>query len=190
LRPWWEVVLSISLGIVGLWFLCLGGLILGPLGGVASSLAAFWLLLALRRMKFVTLGQGEGVVEVVEGQVTYFSPEAGGVIRLQDLIEIRITLRAGQRYWRLMQDDDDTLYIPLAALGAERLFDAFTSLPGLDSIMLVRALNEKFKGEGTAKIFKDPSAQGFNLASSSGGFILGSVVWKKDRKGLLPFVKP
>ena len=46
----------------------------------------------------------------------------------------------GNRLWRLKQADGQALLIPVAAAGADRLFDAFATLPGMDTQALVAAL--------------------------------------------------
>jgi hypothetical protein len=45
----------------------------------------------------------------------------------------------GRAVWRLKQGDGQALLIPAQAAGAEALFDAFASLPGMDSQSLVAA---------------------------------------------------
>jgi hypothetical protein len=80
------------------------------------------------------------VVEVDEGQVGYFGPGIGGFVGLPDLVELRLVSVQGGRFWRLKQADGQALLIPVDAAGAERLFDAFASLPGMDTQALVTAL--------------------------------------------------
>ena len=43
--------------------------------------------------------------------------------------------------WRLKQTDGQALLIPVDAEGAEKLFDVFASLPGMDTAELVLALH-------------------------------------------------
>ena len=43
--------------------------------------------------------------------------------------------------WRLRQHDGQALLIPVSAMGAERLFDAFAALPGMDTGVLVAAVD-------------------------------------------------
>jgi hypothetical protein len=62
-------------------------------------------------------------------------------VALPDLVELRLITLRGRRLWRLKQSDGQTLLIPVDAAGADRLFDAFASLPGMDSAALVAALD-------------------------------------------------
>jgi hypothetical protein len=80
------------------------------------------------------------VVEVDEGQVGYLGPSFGGYVALPDLVEVRLVTLHGRRLWRLKQADGQTLLIPVDAAGANGLFDAFCSLPGMDMASLLAAL--------------------------------------------------
>jgi hypothetical protein len=64
----------------------------------------------------------------------------GGFVGLPDLSEVRLMTLRGRRAWKLRQADGQQLYIPVEADGAEALFDAFASLPGMDTAALVAAL--------------------------------------------------
>lgn len=136
-----EVFAAGGLGAVGLWIMALGGLILVPVGGAIVALAAGFGVLAWRRLRFAQSGEAPGVVEFDEGQVSYFGPNSGGVIALRELVELRLLIVGGRRVWRLKQQDGQALLIPVSALGAERLFDAFAALPGMDTGALVAAVD-------------------------------------------------
>lgn len=127
----------------GLWLIWLGGYLLTPLGTLIGALGVAWLILSLRRMRFAQTVDAPGVVEVDEGQIGYLGPELGGFVALPDLVELRLITLRGRRLWRLKQSDGQALLIPVDAAGADRLFDAFTSLPGMDSLALVDALTTK-----------------------------------------------
>ncbi len=137
-----EAIAAGGLGLFGLWLMALGGYVLLPLGGMLAVLAVLWAVQALRRMRFVQDVDAPGVVEVDEGQVGYLGPSFGGYVALPDLVELRLIVIHGKRLWRLRQEDGQALLIPVSATGAERLFDAFATLPGLDSQALVAALAE------------------------------------------------
>jgi hypothetical protein len=157
LHPWREVIAAAALGLFGLWLVALGGYLLVPLGSLAIGLAAVWGVQARRRMRFSQRVEAPGMVEVDEGQVGYLGPSFGGFVALPDLVEIRVVVIHGKRLWRLKQADGQALLIPVAATGAEKLFDAFSTLPGLDTEALVEAASGK-DGEG--------------------------MVWRRDRNGL------
>lgn len=135
-----EVLAAASLGLFGLWLFWLGGWLLQAVGLVALVVAAGWGFQAWRRMRFAQDGEAPGIVEVDEGQISYFGPVTGGAVSLPDLVELRLLTLRGRRVWRLKQSDGQALLIPVEARGAEALFDAFAALPGLDTGDLVAAL--------------------------------------------------
>ncbi len=140
LRRGREVVAAAVFGCFGLWFLSLGGYLLVPLGAAVLALAAIWGLAAWRRMRFSQVVEAPGVVEVDEAQIGYLGPGTGGYVAIPDLVEIRLLRLRGHRLWQLRQSDGQALLIPVDATGADRLFDAFASLPDLDAGTLVAAL--------------------------------------------------
>jgi hypothetical protein len=125
---------------VGLWLVWLGGYLLLPVGVAVLVFATTWAIAALRRMRFAQDIMAPGMVEVVEGQIGYLGPSLGGYVSLPDLVELRLVTMQGRRLWRLKQADGQSLLIPVDAAGADRLFDAFGSLPGMDMAALVAAL--------------------------------------------------
>ena len=135
-----EVIAAGAVGAFGLWLMALGGWLLIPLGGIVLGLAALWAISALRRLRFAQGVAAPGVVEIDEGQVGYLGPGLGGYVALPDLVELRLIRLHGKRVWRLKQEDGQALLIPVEAAGAERLFDAFSVLPGLDGQALLTAL--------------------------------------------------
>lgn len=132
LRPWREVGAAILLALLGAWIALRGGWILFLLGLAIWSVAGGWALTAFRRLRFRPTAGAPGVVEVDEGQIGYFGPDFGGFIAVEDLVEIRLIHLHGQRQWRLRTQDGQVLTIPTGAVGADRLFDAFAVLPGID----------------------------------------------------------
>jgi hypothetical protein len=129
-----------AVALLGLWVAAQGGLILIPLGLLIAALGGALALNAWRRGRFAQGVRAPGVVELDEGQVGYLSPDMGGYLSLQDLVEIRLLAVRGARMWRLKQRDGQAILIPVEAEGAERLFDAFANLPGLDATALLAAL--------------------------------------------------
>lgn len=138
-----EVMAALGVCGVGLWLVWLGGYLLVPLGIAVAGVGAAWGLQALRRIRFAQNIGAPGLVEVDEGQVGYFGPGIGGFVGLPDLVELRLVSISGRRMWRLKQADGQALLLPVDAAGAERLFDAFASLPGMDTQALVAALDAK-----------------------------------------------
>jgi hypothetical protein len=138
-----EAIAALGIVACGLWLAWLGGYVLLPLGLAVAGIGAAWALQAMRRMRFAQGVDAPGVVEVDEGQVGYLGPDAGGFVGLPDLVELRFLTIAGRRMWRLKQADGQALLVPVDAAGAERLFDAFASLPGMDARALVAALEPR-----------------------------------------------
>lgn len=135
-----EAILGVAVAGLGVWLASLGGLILLPFGAALLALGVALALLAWRRMRFRTGGGAPGLVELDEGEIRYFGPQGGGFLSLRELTELRLLSRSGHSFWRLKQADGQALLIPVAAEGAEALFDAFAALPGMDSQALVAAL--------------------------------------------------
>jgi hypothetical protein len=136
-----EVIASAALGLFALWLVWLGGYILFPLGLMVLALAAIWALNALRRLRFAQGVHAPGVVEVDEGQIGYLGPSFGGYVAIPDLTELRLVTMYGRRMWRLKQADGQAVLVPVDAAGAERLFDTFASLPGMDMSALMAAVD-------------------------------------------------
>jgi hypothetical protein len=150
LHRWREVIAAALTGLAGLWLASRGGYVLVPAGAIIALLAAVWAVTARRRMQFHTDIAAPGVVEVVEGQVSYMGPVVGGAVALPDLVDLRLVTLRGRRLWRLRQADGQAILIPVDAAGAEALFDAFVSLPGMDSAALVAALHPQTHATGSA----------------------------------------
>jgi hypothetical protein len=135
-----EVIAALLLTAAGVWIASYGGYLLLPLGGALGLLGVSWMLLSLRRLRFQQEGEAPGFVRVTEAQIAYMGPRVGGFIGLPDLSEIRLLTLRGRRIWKLKQGDGQLLHIPVEAQGAETLFDAFATLPGIDTAALVAAL--------------------------------------------------
>ena len=170
LTRWREVIAAGGLALAGVWIGWLGGYLLLPVGMAIVALAAALGIAAFRRLRFQQEVLAPGWVEVDEGQVGYLGPAFGGYVALPDLIEIRLLTMRGRRLWRLKQADGQVLLIPVDAAGAERLFDAFGSLPGLGSAALIAAL----------------SLGGSGAQSLPGPDATTRVVWRRGGKGIVP----
>ncbi len=146
---WREALAAAVVILCGLWLIRLGGFLLLPLGAVLAFLGAGLAILAYRRLRFGQEVDAPGMVDVDERQISYFGPSDGGFVSLNDLAELRLLTLRGRRYWRLKSLDAQLLLVPIAASGAERLFDAFAALPGMDSQALVAALDAPSGPGGT-----------------------------------------
>ncbi|MEM9755389.1 MAG: hypothetical protein AAF914_05315 [Pseudomonadota bacterium] len=142
----WREVLGLAAAIAfGLWIALRPGLLL-PIAGWALVIgAALFLPATVRRARFVMGGTGAGVVKVSEGRVSYLGPLDGGTVSLRDLDALIFVRLPGGPVWRLTEGDV-TVDVPVDALGAERLFDAFTLLDGLNSARLLGVLSAPPQG--------------------------------------------
>lgn len=154
---------------LGLWLIFLGGLILIPLGLAIAAIGLVLAGTAFRRMRFVQAIDAPGIVELDEAQVGYLGPELGGFLSLQELVELRMLVLRGRRLWRLKQADGQALLIPVDARGADRLYDAFANLPGMDTAALVAALEPSGLPTGAA----------LTLAAET------RVIWRRAGKGVV-----
>jgi hypothetical protein len=136
-----EMIAAAAVMAFGAWLTSRGGYVYVPLGLGLLALGAGLGVIALRHLRFSTGGEAPGVVEVVEGQISYLGPHVGGMVSLPDLVELRLLTLRGRKLWRLKQSDGQALLIPVEATGADRLYDAFASLPGMDTAALVAALH-------------------------------------------------
>ena len=171
MERWSEPALGAAVLALGLWTATRGGWLLAAGGGRVAALGAGWLVLALRRLRFRGQGDAPGLVELDESRITYMGPQIGGSISLDELTEIRLLSLRGRRAWRLRQADGQVLLVPLDAAGAEVLFDAFSSLPGLSSAALVAALAG------------DSAPSGQSLPARDGG---DRLVWRRQGRGISP----
>ncbi len=171
MERWSEPALGAAVLALGLWTATRGGWLLAAGGGMVAALGAGWLVLALRRLRFRGQGDAPGLVELDESRITYMGPQIGGSISLDELTEIRLLSLRGRRAWRLRQADGQVLLVPLDAAGAEVLFDAFSSLPGLSSAALVAALAG------------DSAPSGQSLPARDGG---DRLVWRRQGRGISP----
>ncbi len=170
LTRWREALWAGALALCGLWIATRGGWLLGPLGVAIIALAAGWGAIALRRLRFAAGIAAPGMVEVDEGQVGYLGPAFGGYVALPDLVELRLLTMRGRRLWRLKQADGQALLIPVDAAGAERLYDAFASLPGMDTAALVAALSPVAPPAGSALMSADA---------------VTTVIWRRKGRGIV-----
>ena len=132
LYRWRETLAGVAVVLVGLsWITGPGGL-LGWLGWAMIPLGAVLIFIGIQRGRFRNSEQGPGVVNVDEGQITYFGPLTGGTVALRELQRLSLDRQMFPAHWRLEpRDDEAPLLIPVNAAGSEALFDAFAALPGL-----------------------------------------------------------
>ncbi len=168
-----EVILGGMLAAAGAWIATRGGYLLPPVGLGLAALGLVWAVTAWRRMRFAQDVAAPGIVEIDEGQIGYLGPDAGGYVAIPDLTELRLIGMRGRRLWQLRQSDGQALLIPVDATGADRLFDAFASLPGMDTAVLVAALSP-------------PSADGRGTPTLSS---ISKTLWRRPSRGAVELRK-
>lgn len=135
---WREVLFGALLAALsGLWILASFGFV--RMFAIALlAIAVIVVLAGLQRGRFRGRGGGQGVVQVIEGQVTYYGPLTGGAVAMSDLAALSLDGTSKPAHWLLVPDQGPALEIPVSAEGADALFDAFTGLPGLRIEHLLR----------------------------------------------------
>lgn len=143
---WREALVGLGAMVLGLyWSLGTRGL-LHWIGYAVFCLSLAIIIAGLQRGRFRQGGGGPGVVEITEGQVSYFGPLSGGTA---DLGRIEaLALDGGQRppVWILGQKDAPSLIIPLTASGADQLFDVFATLPGIRTERMLATMRDRPAG--------------------------------------------
>ncbi|HPD93250.1 MAG: hypothetical protein H6900_00555 [Rhodobacter sp.] len=136
LARWAETGIALAVTGLGAWWAWTG---LGLLRWGAIALAVIGAALtfgAVQRARFHRPGQAPGLVELDEGEVRYLGPRGGGVLALDRMASLSIS--ADRRFWLAESLDGGILAVPCTAQGSEVLFDAFSTLPGLDMERLLR----------------------------------------------------
>lgn len=143
---WREVLIGAGAVCVGmLWLGDAGSLFLLPaLALLVGGAALIWI--GVQRARFRHAGDGPGSVSVDEGQITYFGPLTGGAVALRELTRVTLDHGLYPAHWRLREGTAPELLIPVNADGAEALFDAFATLPGLRMEQVLAALKTSQKG--------------------------------------------
>lgn len=138
---WREVLAGIGLIVLGaFWAVGRGPLVwIGLVLLVVGAVAVF---IGIQRARFRVAGQGPGVVQMDEGQLSYFGPLSGGMIETGAIERVVLDNTARPAHW-VIQAGDQTLHIPVSAEGAEALFDAFGALPGLRTERMLAELNAR-----------------------------------------------
>ncbi|MGY6548072.1 MAG: hypothetical protein ACXIU7_03580 [Roseinatronobacter sp.] len=139
IKRWSEVLTGGAIALFGLWALQARGVFFQGLAGLVLLTGVGLAVIGWRRLRFQRAGMAPGVVQVTEGQISYFGPEEGGFLAIGDLAELHLVAH-GTR-WRLIAQEGEALEIPVAATGAEALFDVFARLPDLRIPALLAALD-------------------------------------------------
>jgi len=154
LRRWQEPAIIAVLFAFAIWLLwrayVQSSVISGLIGLVVVGVVGSLLYVAYLRARLRRAVAGPGIVEVREREITYFAPENGGSVELDDIRRIQISTRpsdTGNRNW-ILWSAGGSLVIPVAADGAEAMIETFAALPHLGYEKILRAMEAD-----TAEIF-------------------------------------
>ncbi len=141
LRRWQEVLIGGAIILLGLyWGVFTGGGLLSWIGYLVIAGGVTLLLAGIQRARFRQGEDGPGVVQVVEGRISYFGPLDGGVVDLEALSGLDLDPRGTPPVWLLRAPGQPPLSIPLTAKGADALFDAFAHLPDIRTEHMLRQM--------------------------------------------------
>ena len=136
-----EVLVGFVLVGLGIWLSLGRGSWLDFIGyPMAGGGALIWL--GLQRARFRNADEGTGAVQIDEGQVTYFGPLTGGTVALAEMDHLILDGEMFPPHWKLEQGGTAPLLIPVNAVGADALFDAFATLPGLKTERMLYLLKQ------------------------------------------------
>ena len=148
LRRWREAIIAGCVIVLGLWLGLSPGPVVEGVGYVLALIGVLMMILALRRIRFARPGDGPGVVTLDEGRIAYLGPYYGGAVAIRDMTRLSLRRATGGQTW-VLTHPEGVLAIPVNALGADQLFDAFSALDGLNMPHLLRALRETTPGTVT-----------------------------------------
>ena len=145
LLRWRDSLIGAGLVALGLWW-ALGAFgLLAWLGWALVPLGVALLWQGVRRALFHMGSNGPGVVKLDEGAVVWMGPFGGGQVALADVTRLELDKTRSPAAWRLVVAGQGALEIPVTAAGADALFDAFATLPGINTAKMLAELRNRHK---------------------------------------------
>jgi hypothetical protein len=139
-RDVWGALSVLGLGI---WWAITGLGFVQWLGFAIAALGAMLLVAGVQRGRFRQGSDGPGIVQITERRLAYFGPLDGGVMDINDLSRLSFDPTGHPApYWILTGPEEGDIAIPTTATGAEALFDAFSSLPGIQTEKMLGVLSD------------------------------------------------
>ena len=140
---WRELMIGLLVVALGAyWYFTSFGLL--KLAGVVTMLfGAMAIFVGQQRGRFRVTGSAPGIVNLVEGQISYFGPKEGGAIAIADITGVSLVKHEDMQSWRLDQNGHPSLIIPITAQGGELLFDAFAELKDLNLENMVHQISQE-----------------------------------------------
>lgn len=146
LQRWWDLYAGLALMGLGARMAWAPGYVVPAAGVAVAGLGAAFAITSAKRRRPPWI-PARGYVEIIEGQLAYYTAEGGWFIPLDDLVE----LACDGTDWTLTGADGRTLRVPCQARGVEALTDALLRLPGLDPDALLRRA-----GKGGVAVWRRP----------------------------------
>ena len=141
LGRWKEVLIGVCVAALGVyWGFFTGGGLLHWIGYVVIAIACAIIVAGVQRARFRLGGGGPGVVQINEARIGYFGPLDGGLVDLTELDRLTLDPVSTPPHWVLEQPGQPAVHIPLTATGADSLFDAFATLPGIRTEHMLRQM--------------------------------------------------
>ena len=134
---WRETIIAIIFAGLGLnWILNSFGT-LHTIGYVALAYASY------QRTRFKRTEMGTGIVEFIEGQISYFGPETGAIFSINDINRLILDKSKYSSKWIIENNAGYQIEIPTNVEGHEVLFDVFNSLDGFSIHKMLETLSSK-----------------------------------------------
>ena len=131
---WRDALIGACVLLLGLyWAFFTGGGLLHWIGYAVALVGIALTYMGVQRGRFSAGQGGPGIVTVVEGRIGYFGPHGGGIADVGAMTRLILDPRSDPPHWILHRPGEPPLAIPLTAEGADGLFDAFATLPGLNT---------------------------------------------------------
>lgn len=142
LARWREVFLALVIIGVGIWMAWITFGLTQWLGYGLCLTGTVYLIAATQRARFQGSGAGSGVVQLRERELSYFGPNQGGVVSLDDVHSVALVSEGRSKFWVLEAGTTARLRIPTDARDVNQLFDAFMELKGIKMEKVLSALEQ------------------------------------------------
>jgi hypothetical protein len=138
-----EVIAAVALTAVLLWWAASSFGAMRWIVLIFAGLAFVCVVAALQRARFMSGGAGAGLVEVDEGVVSYLTAQTGGQVEISEITSVMLLpALKGPAHWQIDALGQSPLMIPLDAVDAEKLFDVFVSLDGIETEKMLRQIKQ------------------------------------------------
>jgi len=141
-----DALIGIAVLLLGVYWVVNGFGFISILGMSVAVVGALLALAGIQRGRFRSGLGGAGVVQVDEGEVTYFGPFYGGSVVIENIVKVELdpTNRLAP-VWVLYDRVAGRIRVPTNAEGAEALFDVFANLDGIETERMLAELQKDHK---------------------------------------------